>query len=473
MYNWVRLGHLVQWSGATVSDATPLGLMVTSISTDSRTIRPGEVFLALKGPDFDGHDYVDQAIKGGAIALITEKSFRTQIPLLTVDNSMTALVHIARRIRDYFEGTVIAVTGSAGKSSTKNMIATCLGEDVVSSPASFNNLIGVSKTVLLLQDLTRYLVLEIGMNALGEIQDLCHHFRPHVGVLTNIGDAHIGKLGGQEEIYKAKKELFDFLSFAGTTGISVNVGDPRVLDAYREAFSTKKVPVVTYSLDKTDADVFVEQKKVDPNTGYLSVTLSIMNEKNQFEFPIFGIHHAQNIVAAAATALCAGINVKTVIKRLPLVGPAPHRGEISEFSKGVTLIDESYNSNPTALLSSLTSLALLSPSRRKILVIGDMLELGQFSEQLHKEMGEKLRTILLGHRLELIGVGNHTKELIDTAGFGAVVPSEQAALQFIIPMIQPKDIIFIKGSRGVKLDRLVQHLIGPLALGETSSIKTS
>lgn len=465
MYSWIHLSHLAEWTGATFSSSDFLGQPVRAISTDSRTLKAGEVFLALRGEIFDGHQFLANAVTRGASALISEKPFHTTVPLLCVEDSLVALVNIAGKMRDYFEGRVIAVTGSAGKSSTKNMIATCLGDHTIRSPASFNNLIGVSKTLFLLEDSTKYLVLEMGMNAPGEIRMLCDHFRPHIGIITNIGDAHIGKLGGKRRIFTAKKELFDFLASTGSPQVALNVGDPLVVEAHRKAFS-RKVPTVTYCADNIPADVFITNKRIDPGTGFLNVNLSIRKKNVELELPIFGLHHAQNIAATTATALCVGIPVADLKTRLAQCRPALHRGEIFRPGGDCILIDESYNSNPSALSWSLKSFATLDPNRRKVLILGDMLELGEFSEKFHREAGDELARLLADGKapVVVIGVGLFMSHFIDAVkkcprstcltakdwGDSHALAKEQ---------IREKDIILVKGSRAIQLDLVVNKLL--------------
>jgi len=464
MFSWVQIKHLAEWCGA--KGEFP-ALPVSSISTDSRDLKPGEVFLALRGESFDGHDYVNDAVKKGAVAVIAERSFPLAVPLLVVPDSLQAFISIAQRLRAHFTGPVFAVTGSAGKSSTKEMIAALWGPQTLASPASFNNLLGVSKTLSLLRDDTRQLILEMGMNALGEIAEICAKFSPEAGLITNIGDAHLGKLGSRRGIYQAKKELFDSLARIGTRcrGIALNVDDELVGEAYRSVFPTG-VKTVTYSASGAPADVRVLKRKIDPDTGRLSLQLEIEGETVDYAFSIFGMHHTQNIAAAVAASRLLGVKLEEMLPRFAAIHPASHRGEIKTLAEGRILIDESYNSNPTALASSLESLNALDLTRRRILVVGEMREMGKFSEQVHQEAGENLVRLQRegGFPLLLIGVGTEVLPLVNTvkAALPTATTFQLSHQREVLSLIQShwkaKDILFFKGSHGVRLDLVVDAL---------------
>jgi len=467
MYSWVRLSHLKDWcNGRELGQWADFS--VKALSTDSRSVKTGEVFLALKGDTFDGHDYVEAAVKQGASAVIAERDYPVNVPVLVVKNSLNALIDIGRALRHEFSGAVVAITGSAGKSSTKEMLATLLGPNTVASPASFNNLMGVSRTLCLVQDSTRLLVLEMGMNNLGEIAELCETFRPIAGLITNIGDAHIGKLGGREGVYQAKKELFDFLARPHSDAICValNMDDPSVVKAYHEAFRAP-VPTVTYSCEGLETDVRLVSRRLDPLTGSLEIKLDVRGEAATFQLPIFGLHQGQNIVAAVAGALVLGGHFSDFKDRINDIRAASHRGEVKRLKDNQILIDESYNCNPTALKSSLTSLAELSPNLRRVLILGEMFELGEFSETLHREVGEHLAQIQKDRPspFVVLGVGKGTEPLlaaVKAAHPSAVlqnVPTHAEALAWTESHRKAGDVLFVKGSRGVALDKLVAKLV--------------
>ncbi len=470
MYSWVTLDHLVRWTGGKASATFPSKKTVSVISTDSRSIKPGEVFVALRGEAFDGHDFLKEVAAKGALALIVDKAAKVDCAQIVVPDTLKAMVAIAEAIRAEFKGQVCCVTGSAGKSSTKDMIATLLGADTVSSPASFNNLLGVSKTMYLVGDSTKRLVLEMGMNAPGELAEMCRHFKPQAACITNIGDAHIGKLGGQRNIQLAKKEVFDHISHLGaeSIGVVVNIDDRLVREAFDEAFPAKP-RFLTYSDQGLPADVRIVSKSIDPDTGFLSLKLEVQGKILQEKIPIFGSHQSQNIASAAAMVTLLGASLDDIRSRLPLVRPASHRGEVHRLAQEVFLIDESYNSNPTALLSALTTLFGLAVDRRRVLVLGEMLELGDFGDRLHREVGEAV-VRLQGRSsapLVVIGVGaavgsllGPIKKVLSEADCVQVANWEEA-VSAVKKRLRARDTLFVKGSRGNKLDKLVAHFLSP------------
>lgn len=465
MYSWVHLEKLREWTHGKAAGAWS-DFPVKAIGTDTRALKKGDVFLALRGEKFDANDFLEAAVKGGASAVITHREAKLPVPVLVVPDTLKALIAIGTALRDAFEGPVVGITGSAGKSSTKEMVAALLGPDTVASPASFNNLMGVSRTLCLVTDSTRRLILELGMNDFGEIAELCESFRPRVGCLTNIGDAHIGKLGGKDGIFRAKKELFDYLASApDTIGVALNLDDPLVEQAYQEAFRGP-VPTVTYTLTGELADVSVSRHGIDPTTGFLNLNLSIRGSSFDLSLPLFGMHHAQNAAAATAIALVLGLSEAELVGRYQTLRPARHRGEIVNLKLGPTLIDESYNSNPTALGSSLASLGEISPTRRRVMVIGDMFELGEFGPALHAECGVNLASQLEKKKapFALLGVGKEVSHLVRPVAekFPKAevhrVDSERDVDAWLLSRLQPSDVLLVKGSRGVQLDRLVQRI---------------
>lgn len=458
----ITFTRLQEWTHGALSAKSP-SESVKNISSDTRTIKPGDVFIALKGENFDGHDYLKKATELGAHLLITEKKADFECNQLVVPNTLHAYVAIGKGLRDLFQGPVVAVTGSAGKSSTRDMVATLLGDHTLKAPASFNNLLGVSKTLCLLEPTHKKLVLEVGMNHLGEIREICEAFRPTAGLITNVGDAHIGFLGSQENIFKAKKELFDFLGASKQTlGVAVNVDDPYVHRAWKEAVPAS-VRTISYSANQNAADIRILEKSIDPRTCYLNLKFEIQGEKVEASCKLFGLHHAQNAVAAIAMATLLGVPKKEIKERLGSISPAPHRGQIVQLPQGVTLIDESYNSNPTALKSSLDSLSHLNPKRRRLVVIGEMRELGEFSEKLHRETGQYFANAVKGNQGILVTVGNHVKFFQEEATKGCTfqgvhVENWESAYEVVRAELKPEDIVQVKGSHGVRLDLLVDRL---------------
>ncbi len=437
-----------------------------SISTDSRAFRAGEVFAAIQGPSFDGHQFLPEVAARGALAAIVEKQTAVGLPQLLVQDTSRALVAIGEAMRDAFQKPVFAVTGSAGKSSTKEMVADLLGENTVRSPKSFNNIWGVPRTLFLLEDSTQHLVLEMGMNALGEIAEMCRHFKPTRGLITNIGDAHIGKMGGKEKIYEAKKELFDSLAARPSSEVALNVDDAWVVKAYAEAFRAHTPTTVRYSGSGAQADVRVLDRRMDPQSGELTLELEIQGVRATLPFALFGLHQAHNIAAASAAALLFGLSPRQILERLPHLKSTKQRGELIELADGRVLVDESYNSNPSALSASLASVAELDRSRRHVLILGEMRELGAFSAELHGQTAEFFVRLQKAKPFPflLVGVGSEFEAfmaVVEKQLPGSTLVRAQStaqALEELQHALLPEDVILVKGSRGVHLEDIVQWL---------------
>lgn len=467
MFSQVTIHDLARWTGGELFFCDNPRKKITSISTDSRTLNSGEVFLAIRGENFDGHRFLSTAVDKGAMLLISEEKIPPSIPQLIVHNTMIAMTDIAKNLREKFEGPVVAITGSAGKSSTKEMVATLLGENTLKSPASFNNLIGVSKTLFLIEDSTEKIVLEMGMNNEKEIKEMCELFRPNCGLITNIGDAHLGKLGGQEGIYRAKKELFDWLSNpqAKTQAVALNADDPLVCRAFKETFG-KDFEALTYSsAGAKDAKLRLLKQSLDPKTAFLNVEWEMEGEVATASLPIFGFYHSGNLLAAIAMAKLLGVTPLQIKKRLAAISPAAHRGEIHELTEKRVLVDESYNSNPKALAASLATLAQVFWEGRLVLVIGQMNELGEFSEKKHAEIGEVLlKEFGKNPNLLLLAVGKECGALVETVK-SANVPWEVESFASVTDLkqgfsarLKAHDLIYLKGSNSIRLFELIPQL---------------
>jgi len=423
------------------------------------------VFVAYRGETLDGYQFIADAIENGASAIICERAYDSNLPVLIVEKGVQALVQIAEAVRADYKGRVFAVTGSAGKSSTKEMITTLLGPNSLCSPASFNNLVGLSRTMYLVEDKTEHLILEMGMNALGEIRELCQRFRPEGGLITNIGEAHIGMLGGLDKVYQAKRELFEGIRDGKSqVGIVLNEDDAKVKRAYEETFGNVSLQTLTFSVDpSSSANVKVTERQVDPKSGHLILSLKVFEKSFSAELPIFGLHHAQNLAAAIATAVLFGIPIEKIQKRVSEITAATHRGKIYQLEGQKTLIDETYNSNPSALHSALKSLAEMDPNRRKVIILGDMLELGDFSTDMHRKVGELLAEFYVAKKMNfvLVGVGTLVEDIIQGAKKKAskiethLVDTPKNAISLLQRLVQPNDLIFIKSSRGGQLDKLL------------------
>ncbi len=461
---------------------------ISQISTDTRTLQAGDVFVALRGEKTDGSHYIEEAIRKGAKAIVTETEPSFSLaPVIVVSDSLKALAAMGKHCRSQFQGRVFAITGSAGKSSTKYMLSILLGDKTVSSPESYNNLLGLSKTLLLVSQDTKNLVLEMGMNARGEIQELCETFSPQGGCITTIGTAHIGKLGSEHAIYLAKKELFDFLARPNTLslGIALNESDPKVKRAFEacfgvELFSKRHSPqpkVIPYGVLKIEVPreiptVRLVSSSIDPETAENTINFLIHDAPYSAKLPIFGDYQAINLMASLACGMLMGRKEEEMIPRISELRAFSHRGEIHYLTEDTLLIDESYNSNPTALEASLNALSRIHSRRSRILVLGEMGELGEFSIPLHARLGSFVgETHEKSHPqtpLYTLGIGRLTEHLIsslqrlsDTGKLHSLVKAEwienaSDAFRILSQWRVPGSLLYFKGSHSVGLSRVVQ-----------------
>ncbi len=431
--------------------ATPVNLSVPmtvngiyGITTDTRNLEPGQIFLALRGETFDGHDYAEVAIEKGAIAVIAnrDQGYHLQgIPQLQVDDTLQAYQQLARWWRDQFDIPVIAVTGSAGKTTTKELIAAVLSTqgNVVKTLANYNNEIGVPKTLLELDSNHDYAVIEMAMRGSGQIALLTQIARPTIGMITNVGTAHIGLLGSQEAIAKAKCELL--AQMPDTSLAILNHDNQRLMDTAATVWQGK---TLTFGLNGGD----VQGKLID--------LFRLTVDDITFPLPLPGEHNALNYLAALAVAKHLGIDWTPLTQGLAVQMPAG-RSQRYELPNDIVILDETYNAGFEAMIAALHLLAQ-TPGKRHIAVLGSMKELGDHSEQLHQQVGQKAQQLQLD--AVFITLKDREAEAI-TRGISAL-PTESftqddALVQHLQELVQPGDRLLFKASRSVGLDRVVHQ----------------
>jgi UDP-N-acetylmuramoyl-tripeptide--D-alanyl-D-alanine ligase len=423
---------------------------VSGWSIDSRTVNPGDCFFALRGPAHDGHDYVGQAAeKGAAVAVVehTGQPTASEIPQLVVPDTLKALQELAAWERQRWGGTVVGVTGSAGKTTTKDAIATLLSAAVKTgrTVGNYNNHFGVPLSILRLPDDCRAAVIEMGMNHAEEIRALCRIARPQIGVVTNVGWAHAEFFtDGIEGVAKAKRELIEELP---KDGIAVlNADDARV-----KGFSRVHPGRTIFFGFSADAEVRAEKLDLYPG-GARFETLGV-----NFDSPLAGRHGVSNVLAAIAAARALGIDAKRLPDAVHSLAPGKMRGERSERS-GVTIINDCYNANPEAT-RSMIELLRGTPAQRRIAVLGEMLELGREAETLHRGIGrfaaEQGIHAVIGIRgaARFIAGEAIRAGMSDSAACFFETPEE--AGEFLRSYIRPGDAILFKGSRGVQVEKAI------------------
>ena len=431
------------------ASGAPQLVKVAGWSVDTRTQNPGDVFFALRGPNFDGHDFVPAALTNGAAAAVVERSSGVDRELVVTD-SLVALQRLASWARDRWGGRVVGVTGSAGKTTTKDAIAHLLsGEFTVGKTVgNFNNHVGVPLSMLRLPDESRVGVLEMGMNHAGEIRALAEIARPEIGVVTNVGYAHVEAFDSIEGVAAAKRELIEGLPRDGVAVL--NGDDPRV----RQFRDVHPGTSVTFGFSEC-AEVRAEAIEQHGEVTRFRVS------GQSFETTLPGRHGIMNLLAAIAVARVLGIAPAKLTGAVRSFAAGKMRGERMDWN-GIAIWNDCYNSNPEAARAMLDVLHH-TPAERRIAVLGEMLELGSAAEELHRQIGRYAAERGIDF---LIGVRGNARAMIDAA-VGAGIP-ESAAIFFddaseagaaVRAMARPGDAILFKGSRGVRVERALERLL--------------
>ncbi len=451
---------------APASIAQPGALMAMGYSIDSRTVAPGELFFAVRGERLDGHDYVAAAVARGAVGAVVSRSrvanlpdAALSVPLLIAEDTLVALHSLAAHVRRQWGKHVVAVTGSAGKTTTKEAIAAALGVkfNVLKSIGNLNNAFGLPLQLLRLEQEHEYAVVEMGMNHSGEIAALARLAAPDWGVVTNVGTAHIENFAeGQAGIARAKFELVAALPASGIAFL--NCCDPYV-SQFGRGFAGR---VVYFGIGPC-ADPQILEQTEDPSG--LHVRYRAGERRGEFTLHLLGAHNASNAMAGLAVALEAGVELEQAIQALESLTAGDKRGEVLQVG-GATLLNDSYNSNPEALRSMIHTLAA-RPADRRILVAGEMLELGEYGPALHTECGKAAAEAGLDL---VVGVGGNAEHLASAACAGGVaslfLPNAEAAGEWLKANLCEGDVALVKGSRGVHLERAIQMVMNGAKAGE-------
>ena len=418
---------------------------LTGVSADSRAVSQGQLFVALRGVVQDGHDHVAEALSAGArLALVADHWPRGSVDerrLWRVPSTLVAYQALAAHSRQKHQVPLVAVTGSVGKTTTKELIAAAMQGlgPVLSTPGNFNNEVGIPQTLLKLSAEHRVVVLELGMRGPGQIAELARIARPSLGVITNVGSAHIGLLGSRQKIAEAKCELLAHLL---SDGLAVLHHDPLLIETARSVWSGR---TLTFGLDGGDLH------------GVFQPPGGLIVAGERFRLPLPGAHHALALLATLAVARELGIPWSD-LRQLELTLP-PGRGRRLERA-GAVLLDETYNAGPESMRAALELLAA-EPSSRRIAVLGPMLELGDHGPALHREVGRAARELEIDALL-VLGDGSEVEALIDGAAplEGVRFDSHQQLIDYLGITMAPGDVLLFKASRSVGLDRVVAALGG-------------
>jgi len=443
---------------APASVANAGALVVGGYSIDSRTVAAGELFFAVRGERLDGHDFVTSALERGAVAAVVSRErvaslpdAALAVPLLIAEDPLTAMQALASHVRRQWGGLLVAITGSAGKTTTKEAVATALGAkfNVLRSIGNLNNAFGLPLQLLRLEPQHDYAVVEMGMNHPGEIAALARIAAPDWGLVTNVGTAHVENFAeGQAGIARSKFEMVAALPANGVAFL--NCDDPYVSQFGRD-FPGRAV----YFGSGPCADPQLLSATED--LAGLHVKYRAGEREGEFTLCLLGAHNAMNALAGLAVALEAGVELDAAVAALASLTAGDKRGQVMEIG-GATLLNDSYNSNPEALRSMIRTLAA-RPARRRILVAGEMLEMGEQGPALHAACGRAAAEAGLDLVAGVQGNAEHLAAAACTGGVAALfLPDAEAAGRWLLQNIQPGDVVLVKGSRGVHLERVIEMI---------------
>ena len=472
--------EIAQATGGTVrGDASSDQVVASGVVWDSRKVVPGSLYVALPGERVDGHDFAAAAVSAGAVAVLATREVEVAAPVIIVEDGMRAITDLAAYWRGRLKGTVIGLTGSTGKTTTKGLVRDVLSAagSVVATVANQNNELGVPVTLLAADEDTDFVVVEMGMRGLGQIQALCNIVKPDWGLVTNVGESHIELLGSRENIARAKGELFAALPEGG-------IAFANAADEYAEALlafagiEERGIRVVFFG-NKQGEPGESQEPQGGPEArcdrvwasgivldaeGRPSFTMHAGDDFAECLLELRGVHNVSNACSAAAVGLAAGLTLQQCCAALAKAQPEKGRQRIVRTQAGVTVIDDAYNANPDSMRAALATLAALDVSGRRIAVLGDMGELGTFATECHERVGIMAAAAKLDY---LLCVGE-LSERIALAATDAGMPfasvrhtaTVDAALIELKSLVEPGDAVLVKASHFMEFDRIVEGLVG-------------
>ncbi|MCX2922552.1 UDP-N-acetylmuramoyl-tripeptide--D-alanyl-D-alanine ligase [Streptomyces sp. NEAU-W12] len=450
--------------GQTYDIPDPSAPVTGPVVRDSREVVPGSLFVAFAGERVDGHDYAAAAARAGAAAVLASRP--VGVPAIVVEDVQSALGALARHVVRRLGATLVALTGSAGKTSTKDLIAQVLRRKAptVFTPGSLNNEIGLPLTALTATGETRFLVLEMGARGIGHIRYLTGLTPPKIGLVLNVGTAHIGEFGGREQIARAKGELVEALPEDGTAVL--NADDPLV----RAMASRTKAKVLLFG-ESDEADVRAENVRL-MDSGQPSFRLHTPSGASDVTMRLYGEHHVSNALAAAAVAHELGMSADEIALALSEAGSLSRwRMEVTERPDGVTVVNDAYNANPESMRAALRALAAMGKGRRTWAVLGKMAELGDEALAEHDAVG---RLAVRLNVSKLVAVGGREAAWLQLGAYNegswgeesVHVSDAQAAVDLLRSELRQGDVVLVKASRSVGLESVAQALLATAAEGE-------
>ncbi len=441
--------------------------LLNRISIDSRTLIPGDLFFAIIGPNFDGHDFIFEACNKGAIgvvvckrtsALLQNEQIGKDKIIIEVKDTLSALQDWSKHYKDKFKTFNICVTGSNGKTTTKEIIAHILSQEfpLLKTSGNYNNEIGIPLTLLQLNKSHKLLVAEMGMRGLGEIKTLTNFIPPDLAVITNIGEAHIGLLGSKDNIFKAKSELLQSLDKDGIA--IINKDDPYFFKML-EIVKDKKV--YTFGIENK-SDIMACNIRMVSDKG-IRFTLEVQNDKSRkIYFPLLGRHNIYNALAAIAVAFTLGIELDLIERGLSSFKPLDLHMQLSNFCNDIKILNDSYNASPLSVKNALETLAEVARTNRKIAILGDMLELGEKTDFYHREIGKKVAKlsidtlITVGSGGKIIAQSSKKEGMAEERVFSFDKNKKLNLAKKLLNLTKPGDFILLKGSREMEMEEILE-----------------
>ena len=422
--------------------------VVESISTDSRKISNKSLFIALIGDNFDGHEFAEQAIKNGAIAAIVNHKIDHEIPQIIVNDTHQALGKIAAFIRQQSKAKIVALTGSSGKTSVKEMTASILQNcgQTLYTQGNFNNDIGVPLTLFRLTQQDEFAVIELGANHIGEIAYTTNIVKPQTALINNISEAHLEGFGSLEGVAIAKGEIFQGLPKDGIAIIN--------LDSCSDKWITQLTnkTVWTFSLNNSSADFYASNIHISEHTRFI---LNSPHGECEIILPLIGQHNVSNAIAASALAISVGANFEQVVKGLSTLNPVKGRLFPIKLNETQLILDDTYNANVGSMSAAIKVLA--SQQGYRVFVVGDMAELGYEAEKYHQKIGE----IAKQEQIDcVVSVGKLSQSISEFSGVGHHFSNKQDAVSYLLTLLRqyPKLTMLVKGSRSAKMEELIEKI---------------
>jgi UDP-N-acetylmuramoyl-tripeptide--D-alanyl-D-alanine ligase len=457
--NPLPLSQIAQLSGGSLSSGDGT-VVIDKVSTDSRTIKRGELFVALRGENFDGHNFIEAVATSGAAAAIVDFNWKAKVPqnfaLIRANDTLQAYQQLAANYRKSLALRVVAITGSNGKTSTKDFAAAVLARRfrVTKTQGNFNNHVGLPRTILEATSRDEVAVWEIGMNHPGEVAALAKVAAPDVGIITNIGVAHIEFMGSRERIAEEKGALAEAVGAEGT--VIFNADDPFT----REIAARTRGKVI---LAGTAAGT-IRASEVNQSGSGTDLTILEGAHRCRAQLPVPGLHMVQNALLAIAAGRVFGLSLEECAVGLVAAPLTKARLQVKEI-RGVQFLDDSYNANPDSMKAALRTLVELDAEGQRIAVLGEMRELGDESERRHREVGETAATLKVDHLITIGNVAATIAEAAKRAGLenSSTVASTAEAAELLAELATPGDLVLIKGSRLARTEQVIEAFRDPQA----------